>query len=251
MALTITNRGVATNNAANTSFVVNTTSNCTAGATILICIAADNSSSGGSTNDITNVTDALGNQWQVVPSTAVVFDNGAASAGVQGSIWFTHQNAGAIQTTTNVTVSTGSTCTAKTVTFTEVTAATGFQARIKAGGAKAAGATATAATSGATGTIVVGQALVVGIYIEAGTTQTCTGDSDTTNGSWSTLQYTEIGTTTSGSCIASQGKVQTTADSTQSYDVTLGISSDYHSSWAVLVETPNNACGCNGSMGWW
>lgn len=252
MALTITNRGTDTDNTANTSFVVNTTSNCTAGATILICIAADNSATGGSANNINNVTDALGNQWQVVPSTAVVFDNGAASAGVQGSIWFTHQNAGAIQTTTNITVSTsGTNTTAKTVTFTEVTAAAGFQARVRTSGAKAAGATGTAATSGATGTINIGEAVIVGIYIEAGTTQTCTGDSDTTNGSWSTLQYTEIGSTTSGSCIASQGKVQTTANSTQTYDVTLGISSDYHSSWVALVETPNSACGCNGSLGWW
>lgn len=254
MALTLTNRGTATNNTANTSFNVAVASNCTAGATIVIAIAADNSASQGATNDISNVTDSIGNAWSVVPNTAVVFDNGAASAGVQGSIWHTRQLIGAIQIGTTITVSTASTCTAKTVTFTEITAAAGSYAGLSTGGAKAAGATATAANSGASGTINIGQAAVFAIYIEAGTTQTCTGDSDTTNGSWSTLQYTEIGSTTSGSCIASQGKVQTTANSAQTYDVTLGLSSDYRSSWAIFAETllPTNANGYYDSTGgWW
>lgn len=252
MALAITNRGTWTNNTANTSFNVNVGSNCTAGATIAICISADNNSSGGSTNNITNVTDSIGNLWEVVPNTAVVFDNGAAAAGVQGSIWTTRQNIGTITTGTTITVSTGTSTTAKTGTFTEITAAVGSFAAVRTGGAKAAGATGTAATSGASGTINIGEVGLFAIYIEAGTTQTCTGDSDTTNGSWSTLQYTEIGSTTSGSCIASQAKLQTTANSTQTYDVTLGISSDYHSSWAIFTETLIPAgTGSYGDCGWW
>lgn len=234
MALSITNRGTGTHNTGATSFTLSPGSNFTAGATAVLCVAADNSSSGGTTNDFTTVTDGIGNTWTKRQSP--VFDNGAASAGVQGAIYDCEQNVGTLQTSTVITVSFGSSPVAKTWTLTEINHGASKIARFQTGGNKAAGATATAATSGASGTINIAQAAVFAIFIEAGTTQTCTGDSDTTNGSWSTLQYAEIGSTTSGSCIASQAKVQTTANSTQTYDVTLGISSDYHSSWAIYSE---------------
>lgn len=243
MALSITNRGTGTHNTSATSFTLSPGSNFAAGATAVLCVAADNSASGGSSNNFTTVTDSLGNTWTKQQSP--VFDNGAANAGVQGAIYTTQQDGGTLQTSTTITVNFGASTVAKTWTLTEVVAASGKRADFVAGGNKAAGATATAATSDASGTINIGQASVFAIFIEAGTTQTCTGDSDTTNGSWSTLQYAEIGSTTSGSCIASQGKVQTTANSTQTYNVTLGISSDYHASWVVLQEntyaTPTEA----------
>jgi hypothetical protein len=236
MALSITNRGIFTHNSAALTFTCSPTSNFVAGSTAAIFVSADNASSGGATNDINSVTDTLNNTWTRQTNAAVVFDNGAASAGVQGAWFTTEMNGGTILTSTVVTVTLGSSTTAKTGTFTQIAPAAGKVARCVTAGAKAAGATGTAATSGATGTINVGQAVLVGICIEAGTTQTCTGDSDTTNGSWSTLQYAEIGSTTSGNCSATQGKVQTTANSTQTYDVTLGISSDYHASWVVFSE---------------
>lgn len=236
MALSFTNRGIWTHNTLALTATCSPASNFVAGSTAAIAIAADNNAAGGTPNNITNVTDSLGNTWSVAPNSAVVFDPGAAAAGVQGSIWVTEMNAGVILTSTVITITFGTTTQAKSGTLTQVTPAAGKIARCSSGGAKAAGATATAATSGATGTINIGQGLLVAIYIEAGTTQTCTGDSDTTNGTWSALQYAEIGSTTSGSCCASQAKVQTTANSTQTYDCTLGISSDYHASWAIFSE---------------
>lgn len=249
MALSINNRGTGTHNTGATSFTLSPGSNCTAGATVVLCVAADNSSSGGSTNNFTTVTDSIGNLWELRQSP--VFDNGAASAGVQGAIWETRQNVGALTTGTTITVSFGASTTAKTWTMTEITAGGGNYAAFRTGADKSAGATGTAVTLGASPTVNVGEAIIAAVFIEAGTTQTCTGDGDTTNGTWTTLQYTEIGATTSGSCIASQGKIQTTTNSTQTYDVTLGISSDYHGSYAIYTETPIPAgYGWDGA-GWW
>lgn len=234
MAITVTNRGTFTHNTSATSFTCSPASNCTAGR-IAICISADNNSSGGATNNITNVTDSLGNTWTVAPSTAVVFDNGAAAAGVQGSIWTTAQNAGLLQTSTTITVTLGTATTAKSGTLTQISSSLGTVS-VRTSGAKSAGATGTAATLGASASVNVGEAILAAFFIEAGTTQTCTGDGDTTNGSWTALQYAEIGSTTSGNCCASQAKIQTTAASTQTYDVTLGISSDYRGAWVIFKE---------------
>jgi hypothetical protein len=233
LALSITNRGTGTHNTGATSFTLSPASNFASGSTAVLCVAADNSAAGGTTNDFTTVTDTLGNTWTRQQNP--VFDNGAASAGVQGTI-YTSELTSALQTGTVITVNFGSSPVAKTWTLTEVAPAAGKVARYRTGGTKSAGATGTAATSGATASVNVGEVLVAAIFIEAGTTQTCTGDSDTTNGTWSTLQYTEIGSTTSGSCIASQAKLQTTTASTQTHDVTLGISSDYHAAHVVLQE---------------
>lgn len=235
MALSITNRGSGNHNTGASSFTLSPGSNCTAGATLVLCVAADNSSSGGATNDFTTVTDGLGNTWTKRQSP--VFDNGAASAGVQGAIYTTSQNAGAVQTSTVITVNFGSSPVAKTWTMTEVTPGAGKVAEFRTGGNKSAGATATAMTLGASATVNIGEVIVACFYMESGTTQSVsTPDGDTTNGSWTTNQYNEIGSTTSGSCIVSQAKLQTTANSAQTYDVTVGVSSDYHGSYVILKE---------------
>src|SRR5678815_994066 len=109
-------------------------SNFAAGATAVLCVAADNSSSGGATNDFTTVTDTLGNTW--TKQQAPVFDNGAASAGVQGAIYTTQQNGGTLTTSTTITVSFGSSPVAKTWTLTEVTPAGGKSADIRTSGSK-------------------------------------------------------------------------------------------------------------------
>lgn len=61
MALTGTDRGTGTHKTSASSFTLNPGSNFTAGALAVLCIAADNSSTGGSTNNISSVTDSLGN----------------------------------------------------------------------------------------------------------------------------------------------------------------------------------------------
>lgn len=238
MAIGLTNRGSGNHNTSALSFTLSPASNLAAGSWAVLCVAADNSGASGTNNNFTTVTDSIGNTWTLRRSP--VFDNGAASAGIQGAIYTTNQSVGALQTGTVITVNFTDATVAKTWTLTEVTAGAGETVEYVTGGDKAAGATGTVLTTGATGTINIGEAVLAAFFIEAGTTQTLNAaDTDTTNGSWTTNQYNEIGSTTSGAVIVSQGKVQTTAASTQTYDVTLGLSSDYHGSWVVLkVATP-------------
>ena len=116
-----------------------------------------------------------------------------------------------------------------------MTAASGYQALVVTGG-NATGQAASSAPTVTTGTISVGDMVIATVAMEAGTTQTYTDDADTTNGTWSASQYAEIGTTTSGSAIGSQTKVQTTTNSTQTFNPTLGLTCDLICSWIQVRE---------------
>lgn len=233
MALTGTDRGTGTHQTSASSFTLNPGSNFTAGALAVLCIAADNSSTGGSTNNISSVTDSLGNLWRA--RQRPIFDNGSASAGVQGGIFTTDQSAGTLQTGTTVTVSFGAATVAKTWTLMEVTAAARSQALVLTG-ANATGQAGSSAPTVTTGTIEVGDMVIAMVAMEAGTTQTLTSDADTTNGTWSAAQYNEIGSSSSGSAIGSQRKVQTTTASTQTFNPTLGLPCDLICSWISVRE---------------
>jgi hypothetical protein len=88
MAITTANRGTGTNNTSNTSFTFSPARNFAAGSSAVLVIAADNSSSSGTTNNLGVTSDSLGNTWQKCVS--AIYDPGAASAGVQGSIYLSH-----------------------------------------------------------------------------------------------------------------------------------------------------------------
>lgn len=233
MALTGTDRGTGKHQTSASSFTLNPGSNFTAGALAVLCIAADNSSTGGSTNNISSVTDSLGNLWRA--RQLPIFDNGSASAGVQGGIFTTDQSAGTLQTGTTVTVSFGAATVAKTWTLMEVTAAARSQALVLTG-ANATGQPGSSGPTVTTGTIAVGDMVIAMVAMEAGTTQTLTSDADTTNGTWSAAQYNEIGSSSSGSAIGSQRKVQTTTASTQTFNPTLGLPCDLICSWISVRE---------------
>lgn len=238
MALTVTNRGSGNNYAANTSWTVTPGSDFTAGALGVLCVAADNGSSSGNSNDLgATLTDSLGNTWY--KRQAPLFDNGAASAGVQGAIYTSNLSAGAPTTSTTITVTTGASATAKTWILMEWTAAAESQAVYLTGGTGTGlGVLGGNAYNLTTGTIEVGDGVTCMLAMEAGNTQTVTGDSDTTNGSWSAQQYVEVGTTSSGSVIASQSKVQTTTASTQGYNPVLTLSGDCVGAWISVREVP-------------
>src|SRR5262245_5932969 len=116
MALTGTDRGTGTHNTAATSFTVTPASNLTAGALAVLCIAADNAHSSGTNFTTWSVTDTKGNTWTLRQD--ALNDPGAASAGIEGGIFTTAQNGGALTTGDTITVSFGSdTPTAKTWTL--------------------------------------------------------------------------------------------------------------------------------------
>lgn len=244
MALTYTSRGVGTHLSPSTTLTLQPTSNFTDGALAIICIAADNSSSGGSTNNIDSVTDSLGNKW--VARTLPIFDNGAASAGVQGAIFTTDQSAGTITSTTDITISfSAKSTTAKTVAWLEVTAGAGKKAMFLTGANSTGQASSTSPTV-TTSSIEVGDLVVAMVAIEAGTSNSYTDDADTTNGTWSAAQYAEIGTTSAGSALGVQTKVQTTTASTQTFNPTLSPGGDLICSWIQVREITVKNLALNG-----
>ncbi len=253
MTQTTNNRGSGNHNTSATTFGAVPTSNCTANAILALFVAADNSVNGGATNNMAaTATDNAGNTWYRV--TAPVFDNGATSAGVQGAVYYTNQSAGTVGTGTTITVTFADATTAKTWTLTEVVPTAGFSSFIRTSGDKSAGATNTACTLGASASCAIGDVIIAGFFIEGGTSNSVsTPDADGTNGAWTTNQYNEIGTTISGSCIVTQAKIQTTTPSTQTLDITMGVSNDYHGSWVIVSEVPSNPGGTMASSrgGWW
>lgn len=233
MALTGTDRGTGTHNTAATSFTAVPASNFADGMAVM-CIAADNAASSGVQFGTWTVTDTKGNTWTLRQNALV--DPGAASAGQAGAIFTTPQNGGLLTTGDTITVSFGSdTPTAKTWTLMEVTAGAGNTVGYVTGGV-GTGGTGTTSPTITTGTIPVGDMAIAALFLEAGTTEVVTGDADTTNGSWSTKQTAQIGTTTSGSVCSTQRKVQTTTGSAQTYNPTLSILGDLCLAWIELTE---------------
>lgn len=232
MSLTATDRGTNVNTVSGTSFGFSPASNCTAGALVILCLSADNSVNGGATNNITGVTDSLGNVWRARQLS--ICDNGAANAGVQGGIYTTDQSAGAITTGTTITVTFADSTAAKAWALNEVTAAAGKYAIVVTGGNGSA-QTASATPTVTTGSIAVGDLTVGMVAIEGGNV-TPTADADTTNGNWSALQYPWTGTSTGGIGLIVQTKVQTTTASTQTYDPTFVAARDLIASWLQVRE---------------
>lgn len=231
MALVGTDRGTGNDNATALTFTLSPASNFAAGLAVL-CVAADNASLNGATNDM-SVTDSLGNTWTA--RVAAVNDPGVASDGVQGSIFTTSQTAGLLTTATVITVTFGVGPKAKAWTLMEVVSNAGGTAVFAATGASS-NATATSA-SVTTASILVGQMVIGAGFVEHGVENTFTADTDTTNGTWSAIQTNEVGSTTTGISVVSQRKIQTTTASTQTFNVTLSASSDLIASWISVRES--------------
>lgn len=230
--MTGTDRGTGTHNTSATSFTLSPASDLAAGSIAVLCVAADNSSTGGSTNNITSVTDSHGNIWR--PRQLPIFDNGAANAGVQGGMFTTDMAAGTLTTGSVITVTFGAATVAKAWTLSEMVPASSALRIAFVKGADSAGATTTT-PSVTTGTIQNGNMVIAALFNEQGTGQTVTQDGDTTNGNWSAQQTAEIGSTAAGMTVASQRK-SVTATATQTYNPTLGVSSDLIMSWIELTE---------------
>jgi len=235
MALTGTDRGNGTHNTAATSFTLAPASNLTAGAMAVLCVASDNAAASGVAFGTWAVTDTKGNTW--IRQQTPLNDPGAASAGITGAIFTTGQNGGTLTTGDTITVSFGSDSpTAKAWTLMEVTGSTGVPTYVTGGtGTSGTGTTSPTIT---TGSIAINDMVIGMLVVESGTTQTFTGDADTTNGSWSTQQTNKIGSTTSGVGISTQRKVVSAA-ATQTFNPTLGLSGDLALAWIEVREAAN------------
>ena len=236
MARSVTNRGTAASNASSsTTYAFSPSGNYAAGSLAVLCVSADNSGAGGAANNISSVTDSLGNPWTLVQ--LPIFDNGSVNAGIQGCIAVTNMRVGLLTTGTTITVTFADATTAKSYTLHEIVPTAGSVAAYLQGGV-AAGQSGTTAPTMTTGSITVGNVLVALCAMEAGTTETFTDDADATNGSWAASQYSEVGSTTGGNCIGVQTKIQTTTASTQTFNPTLGAAADTVGAWAEFAENP-------------
>jgi hypothetical protein len=232
MALTITSRGTGTHNTGATTLVPGGRSATLAvGSMGVFCIAVDNA---GGAGDViiapTSWTDAKGNVW--TRRTSALYDNGAASAGIEMA-FYTAPITVALLTTDlgTITWNTGVSPVAKAFTWYEVIPSGANTVAYSTGG-NIAGATAANAQV-ITASVLVGDGVIAGYFSE--NVAAVTGDSDTTNGTWTAQQTTTIGSTTSGVRIATQQKVQTTTASTQSYDVVVS-SQDRIAGYIMLHE---------------
>lgn len=217
MTLTATDRGTGTHNTGATTLVPGGRSATLAvGSLGVFCISLDNEGSGGNTVIAPSTwTDAKNNVWTRRQN--ALYDNGAASAGIEMAI-YTAPITVALLTTDlgTITWAGGVSPVAKAWTWYEITGSVGTP--VYSTGGTIAGATAANAQV-ITASVLVGDAVIAGYFSE--NVAAVTGDSDSTNGSWAAQQTATVGTTTSGVRIATQPKVQTTTASTQSYDVTV------------------------------
>jgi hypothetical protein len=218
VALTCTSRGTGNNGTGATSLsVTGRTATLAAGSLGVLCIALDNAGSGGATAAApATATDSKGNVWTRQQS--LIYDNGAASAGIEGAI-YTAPITVALLTSDTLTLTwiAGVTVVAKAWTWYEVIPAANSEAVYLTGGGIAGATAANAQVT--TASVAVGDAVIAAYFAEG--VSAVTGDADATNGSWGAQQTDTVGATTSGVRVASQQKVQTTAASTQSYDVTV------------------------------
>ena len=232
MALTVTSRGTGTHNTGATTLVPGgRTATLAVGSMGVLCIALDNAGSAGSAIIApTSWTDAKSNVW--TRRTSRLYDNGAASAGIE-MVFYTAPITTALLTTDlgTITWNPSASPVAKVWTWYEVIPSGANTVGYSTGG-DIAGATAANAQV-TTGSVVVGDAVIAGYFSE--NVNAVTGDSDTTNGTWTAQQTTTVGSGTSGVRIATQQKVQTTTPSTQSYDVTVA-SQDRIAGYIMLHE---------------
>lgn len=234
MALTGTDRGSGSRNTGSeTSYSITPGSNLTAGALAILCVSYDNSASSGA-DPFSSISDTKSNTW--TSRRNVLNDPGAANAGNCLRIFTTNQNGGTLTTSDTITVSFGSNTTvARAYTLMEFTSNTGTPI-YKTGGSTTGSSTTPSIT---TSSIISGQAVVGAMGAEGATT--ITGDTDTTNGSWSTSQSATIGSGLTGCQINSQRKV-TTGTGTQTYNLTI-TSADWGIAWISIAESITSTIG--------
>jgi hypothetical protein len=169
MALSFTTRGTGGNNASATSLTVVPGSNLTVGTLGVLCVALDNAGSAGSAiaAPAGPVTDSAGNAW--TRQVDGIYDNGAASAGVEVAIY---------TAPIVVSLTTGGSLVLNWVSAVSVTAKAWTLQECAAGAAKLAafkaGAAGTGATTGTptvtTSSITSGDAVVGVAGVESGDT---------------------------------------------------------------------------------
>lgn len=245
-ALTVTNRGTFTGGGSSTSIIYVPTSTIAAGTLGVLLIATPNSGSTGATKIFTSTsfTDSVGNTWTRRLDT--LYDPGAVSAGVELAA-YTGVITTQVTTSDNVTVTISPTTPNRAAIVYEVSGANGTPTYVTSTGVS------DGLTSGQSGTavsvtsssITSGDAILAWLGTRTDTTALSASDTDTTNGSWSTVVSLAL-----AGRFASQTKV-TTGTGTQTWDVTLGASAIWHCAWIQVSEaSASSQSSTNGFLIW-
>lgn len=214
MALSITQAGTGNSTTSGTTFSVTPTVSFAVNDTVVVCSAHDNRISGVPPY-ISSVTDSQGNTYSVAAGTKTQGGSTSDRATV-AIIWANVTTA--LSTSDTITITFNGSLAAKAVVIYKVSAASNKKASLRLAGAGSP-LPSTTNFSGGSPTMVNGEALIRALAIED--SQTVTGDSDTTRGSWSAAySATALGATATLSMqIFTQTKI-VTANGTQTWDVT-------------------------------
>lgn len=241
MAITGTNRGSGGNTTSQTTWTITPGSDFDAYSTAVLCVAYDNAGAAGEDeiHGITvdpRITDSNGNFWYSVLNT-INSSGSAANDGVVIRMFICYQEVETLTTADTISIFFNTSTAAKRWTLSQFATdnGTGIVYYIpRSGGTETGSGTSTTIT---TASITSGDAVMcmVGSEINDGT---ITADSDTTNGSWSTLQSSN-GT---GMSIYSQYKI-VTATATQTYNLSGLTSGDYCEGYIILRESAYDLVG--------
>jgi|SRR6185295_10744850 len=234
MAITATDRGTGSNNSAGTSIVISPGSNMAAGSTGILCLAMDNAGGGTTNLSATSYADSVGNTWYVRISRT----EGTANANEECAFLTAYLTTG-FTTSDTLTVNFSNSTTAKAWTWVEATSNLTSGAVLWSAAASASCmGTAVSATSTPTFTTTVFPTqgdLSIGMTGSESADILSAGDSDTTNGSWSTAQHVGVGTGATGMAVYTQNKV-VNAFGTQTYNPTLTTTADCRTGIINLAE---------------
>lgn len=207
MALSGTDRGTGGNGTASTSLTCSPTSNCTAGAMLVLVVAYENSGTAGA-DPYSSISDNKGNTW--TSRQRALYDPAASGAGQVVGIFTCQQNVAALTT-------------GDTITVTVSSSARWAYALIEVvGGIYVQGG---AGTGAGTGTPTVTTASITNANMVVGgggaeSADTWAGDADTSHGLWSAHQHTGFGSGNTGVSVTAQYKV-VSATATQTYNPTV------------------------------
>jgi hypothetical protein len=221
MSLSCTARGTNSGSAAGGTLTIVPSGDFARGSLAVLVIAYDNSGGSGA-DPYTAITDNSGYGRPWTSRLNQLRDPSSASNGCVLRI-FTAPVDAPLTTGHTITVSAG-TAAAFAAALWEVVPDAGYVALFALTATGSGGASTTPSDAGPT--VQVDQVSIGGVAYEYGQAPE-TSDTDVTNGTWSTRQNANAGSTTSGMSVCTQWKLQTTTSSTQTYNPTYTNSSDW------------------------
>lgn len=228
MALTISDIGNGTSTTSTASVATGSTVTASVGDWLVAIVAADNNGTNGAAS-LTDVQDSQSNTW--TQRALINRDPGAAAAGATLGI-FTAAITNPLSAGT-VTANFSPNTTAKAIQVYRVQPGVGEAVQFVA--ADATGSSGSTMThSAATVSVASGNTIFGGAAIQSGTTTNTTGDSDTTNGSWSSVidRNASLGVDTSMLCASQYKTVSSTGN--QSWAVTTSATRQSARSYLVI-----------------